>query len=55
MYDALLQETFGSGRAAQSEAGKKGGQIAKERGEWGRSEAWAQLHTDVPALSLLCI
>lgn len=31
--ELLLQETFGSGTAAQSEAGKKGGQIAKERGE----------------------
>lgn len=26
------KETFGTGTAAQSEAGKKGGEIAKERG-----------------------
>jgi hypothetical protein len=29
------KETFGTGTAAQSEAGKKSGQIAKERGERG--------------------
>jgi hypothetical protein len=29
------KETFGTGAAAQSEAGKKGGEISKERGERG--------------------